>query len=93
MANGGVTVETYDVVIVGGGVMGSSLAFHLLSSDPTLRVAIVEKELKLGRTTFEVLRILSASLLDKTAIYELFKHDKNATYMENNYDLQMALNF
>jgi hypothetical protein len=42
-------------------------------------VAILENELKLGRTTFEVLCILSASLLDKTVIKDLFKHDKNAT--------------
>ena len=56
-------------------------------------VAIVEKELKLGRTTFEVLRILSASLLDKTAINELFKHDKNTDNMNDSYDLQMAINF
>jgi len=56
-------------------------------------VAIVENELKLGRTTFEVLRILSASLLDKTVIKDLFKHDKNTSNMDNNYDLQLSFNF
>ena len=56
-------------------------------------VAIVENELKLGRTTFEVLRILSASLLDKTAIKELFKHDKTTDNMDNSYDLQLSFNF
>ena len=56
-------------------------------------VAIVENELKLGRTTFEVLRILSASLLDKTAIKELFKHDKTIENMDNSYDLQLSFNF
>ena len=35
-------------------------------------VAIVEHDLKLHRSTYEVLRILSASLLDKTPIKELF---------------------
>ena len=35
-------------------------------------VAIVEHDLKLHRSTHEVLRILSASLLDKTPIKELF---------------------
>ena len=56
-------------------------------------VAIVENELKLGRTTFEVLRILSASLLDKTAIKGLFKHDKTTKNMGNRYDLQLSFNF
>ena len=35
-------------------------------------VAIVEHDLKLHRSTYDVLRILSASLLDKTPIKELF---------------------
>ena len=56
-------------------------------------VAIVENELKLGKTTFEVLRILSASLLDKTAIKELFKHDKKENNMDSSIDLQLPLMF
>ena len=56
-------------------------------------VAIIENELKLGRTTFEVLRILSASLLDKTVIKDLFNHDKNRSNMDNSYDLQLSFNF
>ena len=56
-------------------------------------VAIVESELKLGRTTFDVLRILSASLLDKTGIIELFKHDEKANNMDNGIDLQLPLIF
>jgi hypothetical protein len=35
-------------------------------------VGIVEHDLKLHRSTYEVLRILSASLLDKSPIKELF---------------------
>lgn len=35
-------------------------------------VAIVEHDMKLHRSTYEVLRILSASPLDKTPIKELF---------------------
>jgi len=56
-------------------------------------VAIVENELKLGRSTFEVLRILSASLLDKTVIKELFKHDKTTDKIDSSYDLQLSFNF
>ena len=35
-------------------------------------VAIIEHDLQLHRSTYEVLRILSASLLDKTPIKDLF---------------------
>jgi sarcosine oxidase, subunit beta len=36
--------ETADVVIVGAGIIGGSVAFHLLERDPTLRVVVLEKE-------------------------------------------------
>jgi len=35
---------SYDVVIVGGGVMGSSTAYHLLKMDPSLSIAVFEKD-------------------------------------------------
>lgn len=35
--------NTYDIVIVGGGVMGSSTAYHLMASEP-LKVAVIEKD-------------------------------------------------
>ncbi|MBI5968725.1 MAG: FAD-binding oxidoreductase [Deltaproteobacteria bacterium] len=34
----------YDVIIVGGAVMGSSVAYHLLISNPKLRLAVVERD-------------------------------------------------
>lgn len=34
----------YDALMLGGGVMGCATAYHLLKNDPTLRVAIVEKD-------------------------------------------------
>lgn len=52
-------------------------------------VAIIEHDLKLHRSTYEVLRILSASLLDKTPIKELFT--KDSEYVED--DGQFNLNF
>ncbi|NOZ71215.1 MAG: FAD-binding oxidoreductase [Chloroflexi bacterium] len=36
--------NTYDVILVGGGVMGCATAYHLLKSHPQLSVAIIEKD-------------------------------------------------
>lgn len=33
-----------DVIIVGGGIMGSSTAYHLLRSDPALEVMVIERD-------------------------------------------------
>lgn len=52
-------------------------------------VAIVEHDLQLHRSTYEVLRILSASLLDKTPIKDIFAHEP--VYNAN--DGQLTLNF
>jgi len=35
---------SHDVIIVGGGAMGSSTAYHLLRTDPSLSVAVVERD-------------------------------------------------
>jgi sarcosine oxidase subunit beta len=40
--------ETADVVIVGAGIIGGSVAFHLLERDPALRVVVLEKEVEPG---------------------------------------------
>jgi glycine/D-amino acid oxidase-like deaminating enzyme len=34
----------FDVVIVGGGIMGASTAYHLLRADPALSVVVVERD-------------------------------------------------
>lgn len=52
-------------------------------------VAIVENDLKLNRSTYEVLRILNASLLDKTPIKQLFS--KEPEHIAE--DGQLTLNF
>ena len=52
-------------------------------------VAIVEHELKLHKSTYEVLRVLSALLLDKTPIQDLFVHEYE--YMVD--DGQLSINF
>ena len=35
---------TYDVIVVGGGVMGSATAYHLMKAEPTLSVAVIERD-------------------------------------------------
>ena len=36
--------KTYDIIIVGGGIMGSATAYYLMKADPTLKVAVVERD-------------------------------------------------
>ena len=36
--------RSYDVVVVGGAVMGSSVAYHLLVAEPTLRLVVIERD-------------------------------------------------
>jgi glycine/D-amino acid oxidase-like deaminating enzyme len=36
--------KTYDIVIIGGGIMGSATAYYLMKADNTLRLAVVEKD-------------------------------------------------
>jgi len=38
------TDHSYDVFIVGGGVMGCSIAYHLMKADPKLKVLVIEKD-------------------------------------------------
>ena len=34
----------YDVIVVGGGIMGSSTAYNLMSSDEKLKLSVVEMD-------------------------------------------------
>jgi FAD-dependent oxidoreductase domain-containing protein 1 len=36
--------KVYDVIIIGGGIMGSATAYHLMKADATLKVAVVERD-------------------------------------------------
>ena len=44
----------YDVVIVGGGVMGSSTAYFLKIKEPSLKVAVIEKDSTVSNRIFVV---------------------------------------
>lgn len=56
-------------------------------------VAIIEHDLRLNRSTFDVLRILSMSLFDKTPIRELFKRIEKVDDMPENSHVQLCFNF
>jgi FAD-dependent oxidoreductase domain-containing protein 1 len=38
------SIKTYDIIIIGGGIMGSAAAYYLTSKDPTLKVAVIERD-------------------------------------------------
>ena len=38
------TTDRYDVLIVGGGIMGSSIAYNLVDLEPRLKVVVVERD-------------------------------------------------
>ncbi len=36
--------KIYDVIIIGGGIMGSATAYYLMKMDNTLKVAVIERD-------------------------------------------------
>ena len=51
MESGRLTRMSQNVVIVGGGAMGSSTAYHLMRADPTLSVVVVERDSSYARAS------------------------------------------
>ncbi|MDO9069055.1 MAG: FAD-dependent oxidoreductase, partial [Deltaproteobacteria bacterium] len=45
------TNQTYDVIITGGGIMGSATAYYLTKADPALKVAVVERDPSYARAS------------------------------------------
>jgi FAD-dependent oxidoreductase domain-containing protein 1 len=58
----------YDVVIIGGALVGCSTAYHLLERDPTVRVCIIEKD-----ATYQ----WSASERSNAGVRILFSQEEN----------------
>jgi len=56
-------------------------------------VAIIEHDLRLNRSTFDVLRILNVSLFDKTQIKELFERPEPLYNLLENGHAQLYFNF
>jgi glycine/D-amino acid oxidase-like deaminating enzyme len=45
------TNKAYDVIIIGGGIMGSAAAYYLMKTDRSLRVAVVERDPSYARSS------------------------------------------
>ena len=37
-------MNKYDILIAGGGIMGSAIAYNLIKRNPTLKIAMIEKD-------------------------------------------------
>jgi hypothetical protein len=75
------------------GITENAVRIQIFSAIATYcLVAIVEHDLRLNRSTFDVLRILSMSLFDKTPLKELFARVESEDDMLEN-DNQLCFNF
>jgi glycine/D-amino acid oxidase-like deaminating enzyme len=45
------STKSYDVVIVGGGIMGSAVAYYLMKADSSLKLAVVERDPSYARSS------------------------------------------
>ena len=76
------------------GVTENAVRIQIYSAITTYcLVAIIEHDLRLNRSTFDVLRILSMSLFDKTPIKDLFERPEPADEMLENGHAQLFFIF
>lgn len=74
--------DRYDVIIVGGGIMGSSTAYHLTGMDPGVKVAMVEKDSTYERasTTLSMSNLRIQFSLKENIQISRYTHDVFATF-------------
>ncbi len=68
--------RTCDILIVGGGIMGSSTAYNLIKLDPNLKVVVVERDFSYEKssTTLSVANIRSVGFnLKENVLLVLYK--------------------
>jgi FAD-dependent oxidoreductase domain-containing protein 1 len=73
--------NSYDVIIVGGGVIGSSVAYHLTKEQETLKVAVIERDptyekasTTLSMVNFRIQFSLKQNVLISQYTSEIFEH-------------------
>ena len=44
-------MERFDYIVIGGGIVGLSIALATLEKNPKIRIAVLEKERRLGSTS------------------------------------------
>ena len=71
----------YDVIIIGGGVIGNSVAYNLSNLDPNLRVCVIEKDTvyKNSSSTLSLANVriqfgMRSNILISKYAFEIFKN-------------------
>jgi FAD-dependent oxidoreductase domain-containing protein 1 len=84
------STHSYDVVIVGGGIMGSAVAYYLMKTDKTLKVAVVERDPSYARasTTLSMSNVrIQFSLKENIQIsrymYDILEHFEDEMTIED----------
>lgn len=74
-------LKTYDVIIIGGGIIGSAAAYYLMKADPRLSVAVIERDVSYAKasTTLSLSNVrIQFSLKENIQIsqftFEVLKH-------------------
>lgn len=81
-------MKTYDVIVMGGGIMGASTAYHLKAADPALNVLVIEKDLgyEKASTTLSMVNVrIQFSLRENVLI------SKHALEVLENFEEEMAV--
>jgi len=80
--------KNYDVIIMGGGIMGASTAYHLMMADPTLKVIVIEKDLTYEKAS-TALSMVNARI--QFSLKENVQISQYAFSILNNFEEEMAV--
>ncbi|NNG02052.1 MAG: FAD-binding oxidoreductase [Desulfobacteraceae bacterium] len=77
--------NTYDIIIAGGGIMGCATAYYLMKSDPSLKLAVVEKDPAYERasTTLSMANVRIQFSLEENVRISQYAFEKLETFEED----------